>query len=295
MPWDASNTGGSSNPPASRPAPDGARGDVVRPESGRSAFTGSSISIDRRLMHIRRRLMAEAMLATSMLEKSVDAFVRLDVESAQEVRRRDDRVDREEVAIEQECHELLTLYHPFAKDFRVLAFVLKVNADVERVADHACSIAKAVIKVRESLPPGASPPRWPTALIELGQRVPLVCHQLLRAVIDEDAEMARRLVASDKTIDAMDRRLFDETRELMRLEPGNPTLGLMIYRVGRELERVGDLMANVAEDVVYLVTGTIIRHASKNPANPVAPSTEAKSATTPTDDQPSGGAASPSA
>jgi phosphate transport system protein len=220
------------------------------------------ISLDRRLLAVKRRLVNEATYATSMLERAIAALIKLDAVEAAEVRREDDRVDSEEVAIEQECYEILALFHPFARDFRVLTFVLKVNADVERVADHACSVAKAVAKIKNALPPGVSP-KWPTALIELSERVPLACHALLRAVLDEDPEAARQLVASDKTIDQLDRRLFDETVEMMRADPQNPTLGLMIYRVGRELERVGDLMANVAEDVVYLVTGDIIRHKGK--------------------------------
>jgi phosphate transport system protein len=224
-----------------------------------------NVAIERRLIAIKRRLVSEATYATGMLERSIEAFLLLDTEAAAEVRRRDDKVDREEVAIEQECHQVLALYHPFARDFRVLTFALKVNADVERVADHACSIAKAVPKILTTLPAGAEMPKWPTALRELAERVPMACHALLRAVLDEDAEAARALVASDKTIDQLDRRLFDETVEMMNLDPGNPTLGLMIYRVGRELERVGDLMANVAEDVVYLATGDIIRHKGKQP------------------------------
>lgn len=224
-----------------------------------------NLAIERRLIAIKRRLVSEATFATGMLERAIEAFLSLDAEMAAEVRRRDDKVDREEVAIEQECHQVLALYHPFARDFRVLTFALKVNADVERVADHACSIAKAVPKIQASLPQGAATPKWPTALRELSERVPMACHALLRAVLDEDPEAARALVASDKTIDQLDRRLFDETVEMMNLDPGNPTLGLMIYRVGRELERVGDLMANVAEDVVYLATGDIIRHKGKQP------------------------------
>ena len=84
------------------------------PESG----VNTQLTIERRLASLRRRLVRESTLAIEMLERSLDALQRMDVELAREVRRSDDRVDREEVAIEAECFEILTLFHPFAKDFR---------------------------------------------------------------------------------------------------------------------------------------------------------------------------------
>jgi phosphate transport system protein len=210
---------------------------------------------ERELTSLKHRLVDEARSAVNMLEAALGALLRLDKEAAGEIRRRDDTIDREEVEIEQGCLRLMALQHPFARDFRVLAFILKVNADVERVADHATSIAKTALRINRSLPPD-----WPTALVELTQRVPMMCHALLRALLDENDDAARTVVASDKLIDELDRRLFDESLEWMRLHPDEPAIGVYMTRVGRELERVGDLMANIAEDIVYLSTGDIIRH-----------------------------------
>jgi phosphate transport system protein len=136
-----------------------------------------------------------------------------------------------------------------------MAFALKVNADIERVADHACSIAKVSRKLDAE-----SPPRWPTALAEMGQRVPMMCHALLRALVEEDADAAKAIIATDKTIDSLHKRLFEETVELLESQTQPQAVGLFVYRVGRELERIGDLMCNIAEDIVYLSTGEIIRH-----------------------------------
>lgn len=221
------------------------------------------LSMDRRIAIVRRRLVREASVAIAMLEAAVDALFRLDAEAARGVRRQDDRVDQEEVEIEQECYALITLHNPFARDFRTLAFILKVNGEVERVADHACSLAKVTLRLRELLGEQAPPPKWPTALVELAQRVPLMCHELMRIVLAEDVEAARGLVSSDKTIDTLDRQLFQEVVEWIDSRPAGEVtapVGLLIYRSGRELERVGDLMAGIAEDIVYLATGSIIRH-----------------------------------
>lgn len=221
-------------------------------------------SFDRRLVQLKRRLIREATLAIGMLEAALDALWRLDRDAARQVNRDDDRIDREEVAIEQECFNILALHHAFARDFRVLTFILKANADIERVADHACSIAKIVVRIK-----GDSPPPWPTALRELGERVPLMCHALMRSVLDEDVEGARALVPADKIIDRLEKQLFSEAVEMMNKECSAPNVienGMLIYRIGRELERVGDLMTNIAEDVVYLATGEIVRHEEKKKA-----------------------------
>ncbi len=235
------------------------------PESG----VNTQLTIERRLASLRRRLVRESTLAIEMLERALDALQRMDVELAREVRRSDDRVDREEVAIEAECFEILTLFHPFAKDFRRLTFVLKVNADIERAADHAASIAKIVVRLNESLPPGAVHPALPTALVDLCQRVPLTCHRLLRAVLDENESAAREIMLQDDSIDKLERQLFREVLDYMKTGEQYHAAGLLLSRCGRELERVGDLMCNVAEDVVYLSSGQIIRHEGKQrPANP---------------------------
>jgi phosphate transport system protein len=223
------------------------------------------LTTDRKILTLKRRLVREASMAVSMLEAALKALWALDVDAAMAVRLSDDRVDLEEVVIEQQCYEILALHHPFARDFRVLTFILKVNADIERVADHASSICKVVKKISEARQAvGLSgPPRWPTALLELGERVPAMCHELLRAVLDEDVSAARQLVAADKVIDNLDKQAFAEATEMMMGAPGNETelaVGMMMTRASRELERVGDLMSNIAEDVVYLATGEIIRH-----------------------------------
>ncbi len=213
---------------------------------------------------VKRRLTDEATAVVSMLETALAALWELDTQRAEQILTTDDRIDREEVAIEEGCFRVMTLQAPVARDFRLLTFILKVNADIERVADHACSIAKITYKLADN-----PPPSWPTALTELGQRVPMICHTLLRAMHDEDAAAAKDIVIGDKTIDRLNRRLFDEVIAMMDAGvamgtsggvSGVHATGLLLFRAGRELERIGDLMTNIAEDIVYLSTGEIIRH-----------------------------------
>lgn len=236
------------------------------PNTGSSA---SNLAFERRIIELKQRLEHEAKQALAMLESALAALWQLDREGAKLVRAADDNVDREEVAIERESFEILTLQHVFARDFRMVTFIIKVNADIERVADHASSVAKIASRIAKLLPPGVIP-RWPTSLRELGDRVVLACQNTLRAIVNEDVNAAREVVASDRIIDDLERGLFDESICLIRDEGRTDSamaVGLLVSRVGRELERIGDLMKNIAEDLIYLSTGDIVRHAEKPKPN----------------------------
>ncbi|MFK7884245.1 MAG: phosphate signaling complex protein PhoU [Phycisphaerales bacterium] len=212
---------------------------------------------DEQLAALRKRLVREASMATDLLVSSLECLWDLDHDRARTVRMADDAIDAEEVAIEEECLRLLTLERPFGHDMRQLAFCMKVNSDIERVADHGASIAKVCLKID---PPT---PVWPTALREMGDRIPVACEQLIRAVINSDIETARQIRAGDKTIDQLDKGAFHEIREQIERDPENAGQGMLMYRASRELERVGDLLGNIAEDIIYLETGTIVRHTKR--------------------------------
>lgn len=225
---------------------------------------GQGADGDAMTLGLLRRLVRESCMAVEMLEAALAALWELDVDAAERVRRSDDEIDAEEVEIERQCLEVLSHETVSEEAFRRTAFVLKVNADVERVADHANSIAKIVQQMASMRPEGAPSPRWPTSLVELGQRVPAMCHALLRAVLDADGRAALAILRTDKTIDQLDRRLFEET--VASISSGDDVQaaeGLLIHRVGRELERVGDLMKSIAEDLIYRETGCIVRHAGR--------------------------------
>ncbi len=226
-------------------------------------------TLARHIKDLKRRLILEANLAVGMIESASDALMRLDPAAAEAVMRRDDEIDSEEVLIEEECFRLLTLFQPFAKDFRTVTTLLRVNADLERVGDHAHSIAKLTRKLHKlgagggGAGVGGGPAGIPTSLQELAQRVPMLCHALLNALVSEDVQNARSILEKDEAIDSLDKRLFTECLHAMSDDTDSKARGLLLYRCGRELERVGDLMTNIAEDVMYLATGTIVRHQTK--------------------------------
>lgn len=212
---------------------------------------------------VRKRLLRSAVTAVEMLEDAIEALWQLDADRAVGIRARDDRIDEEEVAIEHECLRLLALQHPFASDFRRLTFLLRLNGEVERLADHATSVAKLAAQLAKR---GNRPaPAWPTALREIAERLPILCQAMLRALLDENEEAARELLRKDEVIDTLDHRLFEEVVQLATRNPTSVDDAIRIARVGREFERIGDISTNIAEDLVYLTSGEIVRHLRPRP------------------------------
>ena len=217
----------------------------------------SETQLDLQLSALRRRLIREATQATDLLKQALDVLWSADREGVNEIRLIEKEIDAEEVRIEQECFRILALQQPFGADFRLITFSLKVNSDIERIADHASSIAKISKKIEPDSPD------WPPSLREMGERVPVMCQELLRAVINTDADAAREVVLRDKAIDRLDKQTFKELSDKIELHPTDASKYMLMYRISRELERVGDILGNIAEDIVYLVTGEIVRHESK--------------------------------
>lgn len=229
-----------------------------QPILGSPRVSGNEVTIEREIKQLRTMILQEAAAAIGMVEQACEALMNLDENAARQVIGRDDEIDREEVRIEEACFRVLALFHPFAKDFRLITTFVKVNADIERVADHATSVAKQAIKIKK-----LGVKTMPTALTELCQRVPMLCRGVLNILANEDATAARELAAKDKAIDSLEKQLFEECVNIIAQDRDSKAAGLLMHRCGRELERVGDLMKNISEDLIYLSSGTIVRHEKK--------------------------------
>lgn len=207
---------------------------------------------------LNKRLQSEAVLAVELVEQAVEALRNCDREGASEVRRRDTEVDQEEVRIEEECIRVIALHQPVARDLRSLMLIIKSNADIERIADHASGVAKAVSYL------GSEPaPKWPTSLIELAERIIPMCHDTVQALGQRDEARAQKIIEGDDMIDQLTKRVVDEVEEAIGSGALSRRAGLLAYRASRDLERIGDLCANICEDIVYVRTGKIMRHAKR--------------------------------
>ena len=167
----------------------------------------------------------------------------------------DRKIDAYENDIDHECHRILALFQPVAKDLRLIITVLKVNKELERMGDHAKGIARCVeaLSKHDQL-------QCESKLTTLSDQVLTMVHDALDATVREDAELAEKVRQADDEVDAGCDDLFARVQEKM-IDGGEIVgAGVALITVARNLERIGDLATNIAKDVIFLVKGTTVRH-----------------------------------
>lgn len=216
---------------------------------------------DSKLTDLQDLLLEMAGRAEELVRDAMEALARRDVAQADEVRRADERVDRLEVEIDERVVELLALQHPMATDLRFVFVVLKACRDIERIGDHAVNIAGATRNAAAHAPL--------PEILEIGEIGVLVRGMLSRALgalVNRDADTARAVIAEDKVIDALRRSAFDIIVSHMHEQPRYIAPGVSLIIVVQNLERIGDLATNVAEEIVFLVEGHSIKHSKSAPS-----------------------------
>jgi phosphate transport system protein len=183
-------------------------------------------------------------------------------EAAAEVVGREPAIDRWEVRIERECLRVLTLYEPVATDLRRVATVLKVNGDLERIADLAAHIARRARRRADD----SDPVPVPESLRSLAREAVESVRACLRALAAVDVESARAVIAGDRQIDRLRRAAVDELKQAIRRDPDKVNGWLRLINTARNLERAADHATNIAEAVVFLKDGEIIRHTDRGPS-----------------------------
>lgn len=214
-----------------------------------------SVHLIREIENLKKQILALGADVESALHKAVDAVVRRDWALAQTVIDTDTEIDRCEVDIEEECLKVLALYQPVAIDLRFIIAVLKINNDLERIGDLAVNIAEQVQFL------GASVSRpFPFDFEGMAAKAQAMLKKSLDALVTLDAGLARQVCASDDEVDAMYRDLIGLVKNEIRQDPDLFDTLLTLMMVSRQLERIADHATNIAEDVVYMVEGHIVRH-----------------------------------
>jgi phosphate transport system protein len=189
------------------------------------------------------------------VEKAVRAVHERDETLATAVIESDPDIDLMEVNIEEECLKVLALHQPVAHDLRFIIAVLKVNNDLERIGDLAGGIAEQVEHLSAD-----GPREVPYDLLGMAGKVRAMLRDSLDALTGKDAEIAQRVREADDEVDAMDRLMYPEVRAAIRERPDKMEGYIRLLRVSQNLERIADHATNIAEDVIYLAEGEIIRH-----------------------------------
>jgi phosphate transport system protein len=202
-----------------------------------------------------------AAVVEDALNQSVRALCDGRADLADSVRVEERDVDRREVQIERDCLKVLALHQPVASDLRRVASVLKVNGDLERISNLARNIAKRVKKLAAD--PVAIP--IPQSLEAMALEVLAQVRDALDALAKSDAEFARAVIAGDRRIDRHHREILRELKDEIRNDPDRLNTWLRLINTARNLERIADHATNIAEAVVYLKEGDIIRHVAEVP------------------------------
>lgn len=217
-----------------------------------------SIHLIRDLDALHRLLLEMCARVEDLIHAAVETLHHPDYERAREILEHDHEIDQLDVEIEEECLKLLALHQPVAIDLRRITTVMKISAELERVADLGCNIAERALGIV-----GCHELAVPENLKEMSRQALEMLHQSIDAYVHLDVRQARKVCLMDESVDRLNREIITELTEIMRNRPDLIEGCVHLFSASRQIERVADHATNIAEDVVYLVQGEIIRHRNR--------------------------------
>lgn len=207
------------------------------------------------LEKLKKNILSIGTLVEEAVENATQAFFSRDIELAKKVIEQDDAVDAQEVNVEEDCLKLLALYQPVAEDLRFIASTIKVNSDLERIGDYCVKIAKRTLSLSKETP--IETPEQIQKMIQLAKEM---LRDSLNAFSRRDATYSRQICVRDDEVDVLQKETIKLLRKNMQNEPKYIDQLLDLVTVAQGVERIADLATNIAQDVVYMVEGEIIRH-----------------------------------
>jgi phosphate transport system protein len=195
----------------------------------------------------------------TLTEESVESAIRAvktrDIKLARQVIDGDAKIDEMEIEVEEECLHTLALYQPVAYDLRFVVSVLKINSDLERIADKAVNIAEQACALAE-----APQVEVPFDFLGQSERVRTMLKRSLDALVNADPELADWVRGTDDQVDKVHRDFAKAVKQAIRQHPEQVDSLLHQWNLSRQLERIADHAVNIAEDVIYMARGDITRH-----------------------------------
>lgn len=211
--------------------------------------------LERALDHLREQLISQFGTVEQMVELSVRSLTERRPDLADRVIETDGTVDQQDVLIEEECLKILALHQPVVNELRWLVTVIKLNGELERIADLACNIAERAKSL--DLYPLFPVPEEITEMVTITlQMVKLG----LDAFVEGDTDKAADVIRRDDQVDRLNRVVIGSLHETMKSDPETIVPAVHCFSASRHLERIADMAVNVSEEVIYLVEGEIVRH-----------------------------------
>lgn len=211
--------------------------------------------LERELDILRDRLLLMGGEVELSIQRAIHALIQRDSEVANQVIERDSVIDRLELEIDQLSVDVLTLRRPVARELRLVISIVKITPILERIADHASSIARAALELNDE-------PELKTygELGEMAERALEMLQSSLDAFTSNDSEKARELIAKDAEVDKIYDRLVDELMETMSQDASKSTRLARLLFVAKNLERIGDYVKDLCEMTVYMKEAVFIKH-----------------------------------
>jgi phosphate transport system protein len=211
-------------------------------------------NFDEEIRALKDEVLAMASHAETAVNRSLRAVVERDIDLARTVRDDDTVLDKLEIKIDDTAVHLLAMA-PVAFDLRLITVAMKISQNLERVGDEACNMAKRISDLAGEPEVAAD-----TAIPQMAKLALNMLHESISAFVDRDPALARRIIPSDKEVDAINRELHRALSSFIAEDPGKITRCLALMAISKSLERVADHATNIAEEVVYLYEGQDIRH-----------------------------------
>ncbi|MFV8224452.1 phosphate signaling complex protein PhoU [Christiangramia aquimixticola] len=199
-------------------------------------------------------------LCRKQLKKSREAFINHDHDLAEDVLHSENRVNSLDLKIDRDCERFIALHNPVAVDLRFVLALRKINFDLERVGDHAYGLAKYIVEVDT---PVAQELRDQLQFDEMYDSALSMLDDIQIAYQDEDAQKARKVFKKDKLLNKINLNSFSVISEQVKKDPQNIDQYLLLFSAIKKIERVGDLITNIAEEIIFYMEAEVLKHSKK--------------------------------
>ena len=213
----------------------------------------------REIDRLKQMLMSLCEVVEESLRQAVEAIKTRDEALAKMVIARDVEIDQMEVDVEEECLKILALYQPVAIDLRFIITALKINNDLERIGDLAVNLAE-----RGTFLAGQHREDVTLDFDAMTEKTKSMVHRSLEALVNMDSKLAYDVCAADDEVDQINHQMFLIVQDEIRAHPEQSESLIHLLSASRHLERVADHATNIAEDVIYMIEGRIVRHKAED-------------------------------
>jgi phosphate transport system protein len=215
--------------------------------------------LQREIDNLKKKLLDLGTTVEASVRDAALSIEKRDADLAHKIIQNDISIDKKEVEVEEDCLKILALHQPVAVDLRFIVTVLKINNDLERIGDLAVNIAERALFL-------ATQPRINISadIVNMAHQAESMLRESLVALISHDSQLAHKVCASDDIVDGMNRRMYLMIQEAIVQNPEQITSLIHLLSASRHLERIADHTTNIAEDVIYMIDGQIVRHRTED-------------------------------